>query len=161
MAEDYLSQIRTSAQQTLAETRLLIFELRPQILEKRGLAAALKARLEAVEGRSKVEVKSHLEEVSHLTDQVETNLYRIALEALNNSLLHSKASRVRVTLSNHKSGLILEVTDDGIGFDPKMQDEQGGVGLKGMRERAKQIGAELSIVSEVGQGAHIKVEVPL
>jgi signal transduction histidine kinase len=161
VVDEYLHQIGQSAQQTLDETRLLIFELRPQILEQSGLAAALKARLEAVEARSRKEIIDRVEAVGRLPSQMENNLYRIALEALNNSLIHSQASQVRVTLSRQDGGLTLEVADNGIGFDPQMPIVQSGFGLSGMRERAEQIGAQLSIHSEAGQGVQVKVEVPV
>ena len=94
----YLVRIGESAQQVLKEMRLLVYELRPLMLERDGLANALKQRLEAVEGRAGVETKLVVEGTGLLPEQIETELYRIAQEALNNSLKHSNASSVAVYL---------------------------------------------------------------
>jgi signal transduction histidine kinase len=161
IAVNYLRQIRQSAQQTLIETRMLIFDLRPQALEQSGLKAALKARLEAVEGRSGIQVTTHLEDVGRLPAQIENHLYRIALEALNNSLRHARASRVSVSLTRQNGLLTLLVDDNGVGFNLNQMGRQGGLGIGGMRERAEQIGAQFSIQSEKGGGVQVKVEVPL
>lgn len=158
---EQLQQIRHSAQQTLVETRMLIFDLRPQILDQDGLPDALRARLDAVEGRSGIQVFSQLEDIGRLPPQVENHLYRIALEALNNSLKHAHASQVSVSLTSEEGLLILQVEDNGVGFDPIHQENKGRLGLAGMRERAEQIGGTLYIQSQPGQGARLLVEVSI
>ena len=158
---EYLQQIKESAQQTLVETRLLIYELRPQVLEAEGLAAALNARLEAVERRSGIAAHLDIGGLPDLPPQVETNLYRISLEALNNSLKHAHASRVDIAIHNRDDRITLIVADDGVGFDPASPGILGGMGLDGMKERAGQIGAQLVIESTPGQGSRVVVEVPL
>ncbi len=158
---EYLQQIKESAQQTLVETRLLIYELRPQVLEAEGLAAALNARLEAVERRSGIAAQLDIGGLPDLPPQVETNLYRILLEALNNSLKHAHASRVDIAIHNRDDRITLIVADDGVGFDPASPGILGGMGLDGMKERASQVGAQLVIESTPGQGARVVVEVPL
>jgi signal transduction histidine kinase len=159
VANHFLMQIRQSAQQTLQEIRLLIFELRPPILEAEGLAAALKARLEAVEARSGFKIQTNIPELERLPIDLETGLYRIAQEALNNAMKYSQAGQIKVSMRRADASLILEVMDDGIGFEPV--GIAGGMGLKGMNERAEQMQANLSIHSLPGKGTHIKVEVPL
>lgn len=160
-AADTLRQIKESAHQTLVETRLLIYELRPQVLEQEGLAAALNARLEAVERRSGIAVNLNVDGIPALPPQIEINLYRIALEALNNSLKYAHASRVDISLAAAERRLRLVVADDGIGFDPSIIGSQGGMGLVGMQERASQIGAQLAIESSLGGGTRVMVDVPL
>lgn len=160
-AEDHMRDIRQSALQTLQETRLLIFELRPPILEEEGLAAALRARLEAVEARSGLETFINVTDIGRLPPHVEVSLYRIAQEALNNALKHAHASQVSVSLSQDKGKAILEVNDNGVGFDLAVVDTQGGMGLRGMRERAEQIGARLLVESAPNAGTKVKVEVSL
>jgi signal transduction histidine kinase len=159
--EQDLREIRDSAQQTLQETRLLIFELRPPILQEEGLAAALRLRLAAVEDRSGLKVQDEIEEIGHLPERIETALYRIAQEALNNSMKHAQASRVVVSLLREQDIVRLVIADDGLGFDPETNIRQGGLGLKGMRERAEQAGGSLLIQSQLGQGTSIRVEIPL
>jgi signal transduction histidine kinase len=154
----YLREIRDSSQQTLKETRLLIFELRPPVLEKEGLAPALRARLESVESRSGLKTQVNLQEVGRLPVGVETGLYGISSEVLNNILKHAHASEIRVSLQETAGRVVLEIADNGIGFDPEVSDSQGGLGLKGMKERAEQIGGRLQICSGE-KGTQVKMEV--
>ena len=88
-------------------------------------------------------------------------LYGIAKEALNNVLKHAKASRVTVRLNELESVLTLEIADNGSGFEAATTDRRGGMGLRGMRERAASIGADFSISSELGAGTSILVQAPL
>jgi signal transduction histidine kinase len=154
----YLREIRESAQQTLQETRLLIFELRPPILESEGLALALRARLESVESRSGLKAQIDLQEVGRLPNGIESGLYGISNEALNNILKHAHASEISVSLRKRTGKIILEINDNGIGFDLDLVERHGGLGLKGMRERAEQINADLRINSGKN-GTQISVEV--
>jgi signal transduction histidine kinase len=154
----YLREIRESAQQTLQETRLLIFELRPPILEEEGLASALRARLESVENRSGLKVQIDLQEVGRLPNRIETGLYGISNEVLNNILKHAHASEIIVSLKKKESKIILEISDNGVGFDLDSVEGHGGLGLKGMRERAVQINANLQI-SSGEDGTRVSVEV--
>jgi signal transduction histidine kinase len=141
--------------------RLLIFELRPPILERLGLAAALQARLQAVEGRAglRTEFKTNLEE--RLPPDVEEGLYRIALEALNNALKHAQARNIKVHLRQDEPGrteparVTLEIADDGIGFDLATARERGGLGLSAMEERAAELGGRLTVESTPGSGTRI------
>lgn len=155
----YLAEIRESAQQTLKETRLLIFELRPPILEEDGLASALRARLESVEGRSGLKTHINLQEVGRLPSGIESGLYGISNEVLNNILKHSHASEIKVSLGKMAGKITLEICDNGIGFDLDSAEKHGGLGLRGMQERAEQIDADLQIRSGEN-GTRVSVEVP-
>ena len=156
---DYLQFFRDSTHQTLQETRLLIFELRPPILDEVGLTAALQTRLNAVESRSGLHYQLDFAEV-RLPSSVETGLYRIAQEALNNILKHAQASQIRLAMQPTKAGVRLEIQDDGLGFDPDATLPQG-YGLQGMRERAEQLGGILRVKSQPNKGTSIIVEVSL
>jgi signal transduction histidine kinase len=158
LASDHLREVRYTAQEALREMRLLIFELRPPVLEKEGLITAMEARLEAVEGRSGLETEFSVEGEDRLSPDVEEGLYRIAQEALNNALKHAQARKVRLHLC-FDGPVSLEVTDDGIGFDPDLAREHGGMGIHGMEERATQLGGRLIVISKPGLGATIRVEV--
>jgi GAF domain-containing protein len=157
---DHLRELRDTAQEALREMRLLIFELRPLILESEGLVNALRARLEAVEERAGLEVELHVEGDAILATAVEEGLYRIAQEALNNALKHACARRVSVSLERGETAVVLEIVDDGIGFDPSTAIAGGGLGLDGMIERAAQMGGELLLDSEPGAGTRVWVKVP-
>lgn len=153
---EYLQEIRDSAQQTLQETRLLIFELRPPILEQEGLVAALRNRLESVESRSGLRVQMLLQEVGQVRAEVETGLYGIANEALNNILKHARAASIKVSLKKEAGRIVLEIHDDGIGFD--VNSMSGGMGVNGMKERAEHFGGDLQIQSDTN-GTRLRVEV--
>jgi signal transduction histidine kinase len=139
--------------------RLLIFELRPPILETEGLVTALRTRLEMVEGRSGLETEFRAEGIGDLPPDMEDGLYRIAQEVLNNVLKHAQAHRVTVQLCRERQKVILEIADDGMGFDPITIQGNSGLGLPGMEERATLLGGQLTVNSQPGQGTRVRVEV--
>lgn len=155
-ASEQLREIRDSAQQSLQETRLLIFELRPPILEQEGLASALRARLESVESRSGLKTQIQLQEVGQLSAKIEAGLYGVSNEALNNVLKHARATEVKVSLKKESNKVVLEIQDNGVGFD--MNAAAGGMGLSGMKERAEGFGGDMQIKSGPS-GTTIRVEV--
>jgi signal transduction histidine kinase len=143
--------------------RLLIFELRPPALEKIGLAAALQARLEAVEVRGGMQTDLRVEgerDSKCLDRAAEDELYHITQEALNNILKHSNAQHVWVYLQFTEAKTLLVIRDDGVGFMPTAVGNNGGLGLAGLKERAEKIGASLEIDSMLGNGTEIRVVVP-
>jgi nitrate/nitrite-specific signal transduction histidine kinase len=157
---DHLRELQATAQEALREMRLLIFELRPPVLEEEGLVAALQARLDTVETRSGLEVELKVEGGGErLSHEIEAGLYRIAQEALNNVLKHAEAHRIAVCLRQDERSVTLEVADDGVGFDQATARRQGGLGLPGMEERAKEMGGHLLIESSPGEGTKVSVEV--
>ena len=158
-AADHLRDLQASAHEALAEMRLLIYELRPPVLEQVGLEGALRARLEAVEGRSGLDTHFMSEGQIEFEREIQENLYGIAREALNNSLKHARASTLNVSLEAGRSSIRLEISDDGLGFDPNGDYHEGGMGIRSMEERAAQIGGQLSISSKPGEGTNVVVEV--
>lgn len=154
-----LGEIRETTQEALGEMRLLLFELRPPLLEERGLIGALESRLRAVEARAGLVTELHGERSERLEPEVEQELYRLAQEALNNVLKHAHARHVVVRLDVEDDRTILEVADDGVGFEPSLRGGDG-FGLPGMRERAERLGGTLAIESSPGAGATVRVEVP-
>ena len=163
-AAEHLRELRETAQEALREMRLLIFELRPLILEQSGLAGALRARLEAVEARGGIQTELQIEGVQNLNClplSVQEELYHIAQETLNNILKHAGAQHVSVQLKSDAAATYLEISDDGRGFDPEASLAGGGLGLDGMLERAAGIGAKLVIESAPGKGSRVKIRVPL
>ena len=156
-ARAHLLEARDAAQETLKEMRLLIFELRPPVLEREGLAAAIQARLEAVEARGGLQAVLEVESYQRLSLFEEEELYRIALEALNNALKHATARRVVVRLDLAGPDPCLEVADDGVGFELETARRAGGLGLSGMAERAGRMGARLEVASTPGEGTVVRV----
>jgi signal transduction histidine kinase len=158
-AVNQLGEIGETAQEALAEMRLLIFELRPQVLEQEGLMMALHTRLSSVEQRAglKTSIKDTLS--GRLPLAIEESLYRIALEALNNVIKHANAKSVQIVLNQEAGRLVMEIMDDGIGFDTTKTRRAGCIGLTVIQERADAIGGRLEVQSQVGSGTCIRVEV--
>lgn len=159
VAADHLRELRATAQQALREMRSLIFELRPPVLEKEGLVAALHARLDAVEGRSGVKTQFLVEGDATVPAELERELYRIAQEALNNALKHAQASSIKLHLRLDEQTVMMEIVDDGSGFLLEVAEDSGGMGLRGMQERAARLGGCLTVESSPGEGTKLKVEV--
>jgi PAS domain S-box-containing protein len=151
-----LGKIEANNQQALREMRLLIYELRPQVLEEEGLVGALQSRLETVEKRAGIAAELHVTGNISLPPAVEAELYRLAQEALNNALKHAAAKQISVRLSQEAAQFALEVCDDGGGFDPQAANG-GGQGLTNLRERAALLGADLDIQSSLGAGTCVRV----
>lgn len=155
--QSYLSQLGETAQQVLKEMRLLIYDLRPPVLERGGLAGALKQRLNTVEERTGVVTHLLIEGRITLSAPVEAELYRIVQEALNNSAKYAHATKVTVHLRGTAGEVQLEVSDNGQGFDLAVASDRGGLGLVSMRERAEGLGASFAICSAPGQGTQVTV----
>ena len=154
------AEIEEVAQQALKEMRLLIYELRPPALDAEGFLGALHQRLNAVEKRAGVEARLVAGNIVDLPIEVEEALYAIATEALNNALKHAAASAITVKFQTDDNLMILEVVDDGKGFDPEDSKQAGGMGLGNIRQRAAQIGGNLEIDTSPGEGVRLIIEVP-
>ncbi len=151
----HLQELKTLALDSLAEMRLMIYELRPSVFEQEGLAAAIQARLDAVESRIGIKTDFTIQGEIKLTTRLEAGLYRIAQEALNNVIKHAHASSINIILAQNDQAVYMEIADDGVGFDPLQANGAGCLGLQNMRERAQELGAEFEISSQAGQGTRI------
>jgi two-component system sensor histidine kinase NreB len=142
----------------------LAWELRPAQLEGVGLAAAVENYLRQWSHHAGVETEllSSGIEAARLTPRVETNLYRIVQEALNNTHKHAKATRVDIILEHRDDSIILVIVDDGAGFSIRNKRKRAkGLGLTGMSERASLIGGTLDLESAPGRGTTIHVKLPV
>jgi signal transduction histidine kinase len=159
----YLQELQETAQEGMRDMRLLIFQLHPPVLETEGLVAALQARLAAVEGRAGLQTEFRVEGERRLPIAIEEELYWIAQEALNNVRKHAAARNVTVHLHFTAAAIVLEVADDGVGFDPQAvrADGRGGGGLRSIAERAARVGGRLIHESRPGEGTRLRVEVML
>ena len=158
---NYLNELQETAKEGMRDMRLLIFELHPPVLETEGLVAALQARLAAVEGRAGLKTEFRVEGERRLPIAIESELYWIAQEALNNVRKHAAARRVSVTLLFTAATITLEVLDDGVGFDLQTLATEGWGGLRTITERAARVGGKLTYASTPGEGTQVKVEVAL
>jgi signal transduction histidine kinase len=158
---DYLAQVGEAMQQALKEMRLLVYELRPPVLEREGLVGALQRRLDAVEGRAGVETRLLIKGSPELPVSVEEGLYRIAQEALNNALKHAAATLVTVRLKASAEAVDLEIMDNGVGFDSNALRDRAGMGLANMQERAERLGGSFALYTAPDRGTTIKIHLTL
>ena len=159
--ERNLQEVRNMAREAMYDMRLLVFELRPFMLETEGLVSALRARLAAVEGRSGLKTNVLVEEERRLPIKMEEELYRIAQEGLNNVVKHAGATQVQIRLKYDERAVLLELIDDGRGFEPEAVHHSGGFGLQGIQERVQQLDGTLNIESAPQRGTHLSVKIPV
>jgi PAS domain S-box-containing protein len=159
--QDNLTEIKDNALQALQEMRLLILELNPPLLQKHGLVAALKASLESIESRAGLETDLKTDGIYRLPSAIEPDLYRIAMEALNNLVRYARAKKVTVDLQTRSNWVILDICDNGVGFELEYARNGGGMGIQNMEQRARRLGGRLEITSSPGAGTRIKAEIPL
>jgi signal transduction histidine kinase len=153
---EILNKIGENARQAVREMRLFLYQMQPIDLEKDGLITVLHHRLAAVEGRAEIKARLLADEDIALSKEKEIELYFIAMEALNNILRHAKAKTVMVRLKKGRKNVILEVVDDGKGFDQTNLD-RAGLGLANMKERTRKINGKIMILSEPNRGTRILV----
>lgn len=149
---------------SIGEMRRIISGLRPAMLEEMGLACALEEYVKTLErlGERHPEVELDIRMGEKPDPRVETALFRIAQEALNNALRHSGCQKVRVRVEEEGDHLLMEISDDGNGFDVSgiYRRDGKGFGIIGMRERAESLGGTLTLHSEPGLGTRISVRLP-
>jgi len=163
VAVGYLTELQETALEGMRDMRLLIFQLHPPMLEAEGLVAALQTRLAAVEERAGLQTQFRVEGERRLPIAIEEDLYWIAQEALNNVRKHAEARQVTVYLNFTNERILLEVVDDGVGFDPQTvrAEGQGSGGLRSIAERAARLGGQLTHESAPGRGTRLTIKVAL
>jgi signal transduction histidine kinase len=141
----------------LSEMRILLLELQPESLLKNPLSALVRQLIEGAQGRKRTEIDYHCtgNEVP-LPPELHIAFYRIVQEGLNNIIKHSEARRAVVTLTYEADGLRLQIFDDGKGFDPA--EVFAGMGIMGMRERARALGLTLELKSQPGHGTELRLQ---
>jgi signal transduction histidine kinase len=136
--------------------------LRPTILDDFGLDAALRSLTENFSQRTGIEVKYHSDIAGRrLRDEAETHLFRIAQEALTNVARHSQATSVSVALLSQNGRVVLEIRDNGRGFEVNGRKSPAGLGLAGMETRARGCGGTLHMETAPGKGLKLEVSCPI
>lgn len=154
------------AELALRDVRELSRLLRPPVLDDLGLKAALNwlARTLRQQGGLAVTIDWQGSE-ERLDPDLETLVFRIAQEGLNNVLKHSGRHEARVAVARRADRIELEVADDGRGFDPRQAlspaGGAAGLGLRGMRDRVEMFSGQLAVDSEPGRGSRLRIAVPL
>jgi signal transduction histidine kinase len=154
-----VERISDNARQALRDMRLFLFELEPVDIERDGLVSTIQQRLASVEGRSGIQARMVADSEVLLSAEIETEIYYIVEEALNNILKHANAKSVLVKLRQRKESIIIEIIDNGCGFDPD-KVKSGGKGILNIKDRANRIKSKLKIVSSPEHGTRITLVVP-
>lgn len=153
-----LEDALTILKETVQKTKSIIYELRPSVLDDYGLYPALQWYAGQLSGRTSVKVTAEGRDLLQpLPSASENAMFRIVQEACTNSLRHSGATSIVITLSENERMFRLEVCDNGCGFDPDHLHRSGttGLGLTGMKERAHLTGGTLEILSRAGEGTRV------
>jgi signal transduction histidine kinase len=159
-AREQVAKLPPLAREALDELRSLVFELRPPDLERDGLCGALRKHVEVLRRLQQREIELDVDDELPADADRDGDVLRIAQEALQNALRHAHAERVTVGLRAADGHVVLEVSDDGVGFDPDAARLRARrLGLTSMEERARRIGGRLEIRSERGAGTTVRLEV--
>lgn len=165
-AIEKLDQIQNLIDETMERMYDLIIALRPSALDDIGLVAALRSHAERCLSESDIHFELNVSGIpNRLSPDIETALYRIFQEALNNVTRHSEAKRVSITLTQNNGHLVGEIQDDGIGFDLQSvkfsEYSPRGLGLLGIQERVVQYCGQFEVISKPGEGTLLRVLFPI
>jgi signal transduction histidine kinase len=156
-----IRDLAEQAQMSSRDIRRLIHDLRPVALDELGLVPALRQHLAQCEREHGLFFELVAEVPERLPPAVETALFRIVQEAVNNVLQHARAQHVYVALRRGDGEVRLEISDDGQGFDARVPRRGGQIGLWSMGQRVEQLGGRLDVSSVPGRGTAVSALVPL
>lgn len=166
-AREVVARLKSAAGDTVRELQTIIYDLRPSLLDDLGLAPALRWYAETRIQNEGMGIEWNINgEERRLPPEVETALFRIGQEAITNIAKYASASEVHIGLAFDKKNTVLEIADNGVGFNIEelLAHPPGygqGLGLLGMRERAELLRGKFEIASAPGYGTHIRVELPV
>ncbi|TAK21849.1 MAG: HAMP domain-containing protein [Chloroflexota bacterium] len=165
-AGEQIAEAKAIATRLLEETRRLILDLRPLVLDDLGLAPAIRWYAETHLEDEGVTTTVEIDQLGdRLPKHIEVSLFRVVQEAVNNIAKHAEARRARIRIDFRDALARVEITDDGRGFDAERivgsSASVGSVGLLGMQERVRLLGGRLRITSRPGEGTILAVEIPM
>lgn len=159
--EEAAAEMSAQIDSAIDSVRRMSSELRPPVLDRLGLAAALDALAGDIEARTDLAVVATVRGVEEpLDDRVKNALFRVVQEALTNVVRHARATEATVDLERRGDAIALEVQDNGRGADAVAVEGPASLGILGMRERIRLLGGTFRIRGEAGKGTTIRVEVP-
>jgi PAS domain S-box-containing protein len=157
-----LRKVRTQVQDILSDVHRLSHRLHPSSLDHMGVATAIKTLCEEISQTGKLKVSFLQHDLpADLPKDIALCLYRIAQELLHNCLKHSEAQFAEVYLQGNGNNILLMVSDNGRGFDPKSRPAGNSLGLIGVKERLEMVGGNMKILSASRNGTRINISVPL
>jgi two-component system, NarL family, sensor histidine kinase UhpB len=153
-----LEEAQEAARSSIADVHRIVGQLRPEALDDLGLASALTTLTDRLAERTGLRLRRRIDRnLPPLAPEQELVIYRIAQESLTNAVRHADADAAELRLHNGAQGLVLSVADDGSGMSGLASN---GGGIRGMRERAVLIGAQLAIDSQPGRGVEVRLTLP-
>jgi signal transduction histidine kinase len=159
-----LDEVKALAVRTLEDVHRLILDLRPSVLDDLGLLSAIRWYADRALVSRGVSVRCEFGELPSLPPEMDTALFRMCQETLSNVARHAQATAVLVQVGVEGGQVVIDVEDDGKGFDPGAAERPDGRkhwGLMGIRERAEILGGVATVESAPGQGTHVVVRIPL
>jgi signal transduction histidine kinase len=165
-ARQHIDQARSTARDSLGEARRFVWALRPDMVQRETLDLALQRVTQRWSEESGLAARVEISGTTRaLTPPIEATLLRCAQEGLTNVHKHARAGQVTLTLTYMDDEIILDLQDDGVGFDPQVAPQQArlehsGYGLLSLRERAAQLGGSLSVESAPGEGTTLVMALP-
>jgi signal transduction histidine kinase len=162
-AREQVERLQALAGDALEELRALVLELRPPDLERDGLDGALRKHVALLRRLHGADIALDADVAASTGDAArDREVLRVAQEALHNAVRHAAAAHIGVTLGGADGRVVLEVRDDGIGFDPAATRARARrLGLTSMEERATELGGTLRVTSTLGEGTTVRLEVPV
>ena len=163
-AQEEVERIKSTLREGLTEIRRFIFDLRPTMLQDRGLVATVEHYIATYQSLFPMAIEFHATDgLSRLTADQELTAFRVIQESIQNARKHARASRVVVNVRNESAALVVTIDDNGRGFSPERVTTHmmGGAGLRGMQERAALVGGEIAIDSSPGDGTRIELALPI
>lgn len=161
--EEEILDIKKQVNRTYQEIRRISHRLHPALLSDLGLEPALESCLGRISKYSQIAIDFKMVGFEErMGPEIETILYRISQEAINNTLKHSQAKHFRLSIIKSYPNIIFLAEDDGVGFDPdQFKGNRQALGLLGMRERASMAGGKFSLRTGKGKGTRIRIEIPI
>jgi signal transduction histidine kinase len=157
-----LGQMQARLDEAIDSVRRISAELRPPVLDRLGLAAALDWLISEWESKSRLALVLNVTGLDEgpVDERISIAIFRVVQEALTNVVRHAQATEVHVDLAASSTGILLTIEDDGRGFEPLSVSSPLAVGIHGMRERVQLLGGTFRIVSGARRGTRVEVAVP-
>ena len=155
---EVLSSVSASMRDSLKQMRSLLAEIHPPDLHGQGLQSALDDLI-APAAAAGIHASTSVDGVTDASDAEVGLVWRVAQEAVRNAIRHSGASTLAVTVRGDAEGLLLEVVDDGVGFDTTAPSPPDRFGLRGLRSLVRDVGGELDVTSALGEGTSVRMAV--
>ena len=162
LLETYQSELKKLSQQALDELRNISHHMYPHALEQFGLSAALESLCNKIDRESSIFIDANIEVIEvELSLEKQLQIYRIAQEAITNTLKHAQASSIILIFHKQGNQLELNIKDNGRGFQKIAEKAANSFGLRSIYERTQLLGGNISIISAPGQGTNTILTVPI